>query len=310
MKTYETIKNRVLWLLVLIMFVISITMGCIGWGPAPTENNYESEVFEEEYYMAPGSIIIIEKYIKGVLDVEGWQGQNVNISAMKKSVWGEEGVEGINIQVIEGDAKLEIKVDFDGDQDQDPLAVRMYIKVPKNVRVVNITTSAGPIHLRHTIGNTTIESRSGNVIVEDVDGIIDVKTSNGFLNVGRTRGFTGLVTSNGDMRINVDDIVGGLLAMGVREEAIGEAINLGSGKEQRVVDMARKVNDIVGNEAGIVHVPRRDWDAKTRLLSSIEKAKRLLDYKPQMTFEDGLERVHGWFVENWADIERSAEFQV
>lgn len=108
----------------------------------------------------------------------------------------------------------------------------------------------------------------------------------------------------------VDDIVGGLLAMGVREEAIGEAINLGSGKEQRVVDMARKVNDIVGNEAGIVHVPRRDWDAKTRLLSSIEKAKRLLDYKPQMTFEDGLERVHGWFVENWADVERSAEFQV
>jgi len=108
----------------------------------------------------------------------------------------------------------------------------------------------------------------------------------------------------------VDDIVGGLLAMGVREEAIGEAINLGSGKEQGVVDMARKVNDIVGNEAGIVHVPRRDWDAKTRLLSSIEKAKRLLDYKPQMTFEDGLERVHGWFVENWADVERSAEFQV
>jgi len=108
----------------------------------------------------------------------------------------------------------------------------------------------------------------------------------------------------------VDDIVGGLLAMGVREEAIGEAINLGSGKEQRVVDMARKVNDIAGNEAGVVHVSRRDWDAKTRLLSSIEKAKRLLDYKPQMTFEDGLERVHGWFVENWADIERSAEFQV
>ncbi|GAG41218.1 unnamed protein product, partial [marine sediment metagenome] len=100
-------------------------MGCIGWGDAPADNNYEQEVFEEEYYMAPGSIIIIEKYIKGVLDVEGWQGQNVNISAMKKSVWGEEGVEGINIQVIEGDAKLEIKVDFDGDQDQDPLAVRM-----------------------------------------------------------------------------------------------------------------------------------------------------------------------------------------
>ena len=106
----------------------------------------------------------------------------------------------------------------------------------------------------------------------------------------------------------VDDIINGLLAMGVREEAVGEAINLGSGKEHRVVDMARKVNDIVGNEAGIEYTERRNWDAKTRLLSSVEKAKRLLDYKPQMEFADGLERVHEWFARNWEDIGRSAEF--
>jgi UDP-glucose 4-epimerase len=43
-------------------------------------------------------------------------------------------------------------------------------------------------------------------------------------------------------------------------------------------------------------------------LSSVEKAKRLLGYEPQMEFEDGLKKVHAWFVENWADIERSAEF--
>ena len=30
---------------------------------------------------------------------------------------------------------------------------------------------------------------------------------------------------------------------------------------------------------------------KTRLLSSIEKAKKLLDYKPQMEFEDGLKKI-------------------
>jgi nucleoside-diphosphate-sugar epimerase len=106
----------------------------------------------------------------------------------------------------------------------------------------------------------------------------------------------------------VDDIVGGLLAMGIREEAIGEAINLGSGVEYRVVDMARRVNDIAGNEAGIEYTERRDWDAKTRLLSSIEKAKMLLDYKPQMEFEDGLKNVHEWFARNWENVEKSAEF--
>jgi len=106
----------------------------------------------------------------------------------------------------------------------------------------------------------------------------------------------------------VDDIINGLLAMGIKEEAVGEAINLGSGEEQRVIDMANMVNKITGNESGIVYMERRDWDVKNRLLSSIDKAKRLLDYKPQMKFEDGIEKVHEWFVENQDDIQKSAEF--
>jgi nucleoside-diphosphate-sugar epimerase len=99
-------------------------------------------------------------------------------------------------------------------------------------------------------------------------------------------------------------------------------INLGSGKEHRVIDMANMVNELTGQtlrkfnqkccascaEAGIKYVERRNWDVKTRLLSSIEKAKRLLDYEPQMEFEDGLKKVHDWFVEKWEDIDKNAEF--
>jgi nucleoside-diphosphate-sugar epimerase len=72
----------------------------------------------------------------------------------------------------------------------------------------------------------------------------------------------------------VDDIVNGLMAMGIVEEAIGEAINLGSATETRVIDMANMVNELTGNTEGIAYAARRDWDAKTRLLSSIEKPKK------------------------------------
>lgn len=96
--------------------------------------------------------------------------------------------------------------------------------------------------------------------------------------------------------------------MGLKEEAVGEAINLGSGKEHRVIDMAKMVNELAGNDAGVVYIERRDWDVKHRLLSSIEKAKKLLGYKPQMEFEDGLKKVHEWFVENRENIKNSAEF--
>jgi nucleoside-diphosphate-sugar epimerase len=107
---------------------------------------------------------------------------------------------------------------------------------------------------------------------------------------------------------HVDNVTNGLLAMGIKEEVIGEAINLGSGKEHKVVDMANMVNKLTGNQAGIEYVERRDWDVKYRLLSSIEKAKRILDYKPRIEFEDGLKRVHEWFLKNWENIEKSAEF--
>jgi nucleoside-diphosphate-sugar epimerase len=106
----------------------------------------------------------------------------------------------------------------------------------------------------------------------------------------------------------VGDIVDGLLAAAVKEEAIGEAINLGSGTETRVIDMAHEVNRLTGNSLGVMYIQRRDWDEKTRLISSIDKAKRILDYHPQTTFNEGLKHVHEWFVENWDDIVRSAHF--
>jgi len=106
----------------------------------------------------------------------------------------------------------------------------------------------------------------------------------------------------------VGDIVKGLLAMGIREEAIGEAFNLGASKEQRVIDMANTVNTLTCNEAGILFKERRDWDVKTRLLSCITKAENKLGYKPQMKFEKGLKETHKWFVENWDNIEKSGEF--
>jgi nucleoside-diphosphate-sugar epimerase len=106
----------------------------------------------------------------------------------------------------------------------------------------------------------------------------------------------------------VNDIVNGLLAMACRQEAIGEAFNLGSGREIMIRDLARYVNEITGNEAGIVFRERRDWDRKNRLLSSIEKARRLLGYAPVMEFKEGLKQVHSWFVSNWDDIKGSVEF--
>lgn len=106
----------------------------------------------------------------------------------------------------------------------------------------------------------------------------------------------------------VGDIINGLLAMAWCDKAIGEAFNLGTSREIRIRDLAKWINVLTDNGAGTVFKERRDWDKKTRLLASIEKAKRILGYEPKMEFQKGLKAIHNWFVEYWKDIEKSAEF--
>ena len=106
----------------------------------------------------------------------------------------------------------------------------------------------------------------------------------------------------------VGDIVNGLLRAGVMESAVGQEFNLASGAETRIIDLANMVNGITGNRAGVLLAERRKWDKKSRLLASVERARELIGYEPETTFEDGLDRAVQWFREHWDDIERSARF--
>jgi nucleoside-diphosphate-sugar epimerase len=105
----------------------------------------------------------------------------------------------------------------------------------------------------------------------------------------------------------VMDIVQALLTMAYHDEATGDAFNIGAGTETRIVDLAQSVNEITGNTAGIVFAERRDWDKKSRLLSSIEKARRVLKYQPRTDFKEGLVSVHAWFSDQWQNIVKSTD---
>jgi len=106
----------------------------------------------------------------------------------------------------------------------------------------------------------------------------------------------------------VGDIVNGLLAMAHHEEAIGEAFNLATGRETRIIDLAKWINEITDNNMGIAFRERRSWDKKTRLLGSIKKAERVLGYKPLTDIKQGLRHTYEWFRGNWNLVKQSAEF--
>lgn len=106
----------------------------------------------------------------------------------------------------------------------------------------------------------------------------------------------------------VGDIVDGLLRMAVVDEAIGEPFNLATGQDTQVIEMAEQIIDRVDDAPGVEYHDRREWDNKAQIVGSIEKSRRVLGYEPQTGFDEGLDRVHDWFENNWERIDACAEF--
>lgn len=106
----------------------------------------------------------------------------------------------------------------------------------------------------------------------------------------------------------VGDIVEGLIAMAYYEGAIGEAFNLGAGREIMIKDLAGWINELTDNDAGVIFKERRSWDKKNKLLSSINKAREVLHYEAKIEFRQGLVHTHQWFTECWKNIRESVEF--
>lgn len=119
--------------------------------------------------------------------------------------------------------------------------------------------------------------------------------------------FTGVGDETRDFTY-VMDIVDALLRAGFYEQAIGQEMNIASGTETNILQMAEQINSLTGNKAGITRAPARKWDTKKRLLASIDRAKELLGYEPKMNFDQGLRKTIEWFKDHWDDIQHDADF--
>lgn len=77
----------------------------------------------------------------------------------------------------------------------------------------------------------------------------------------------------------------------------GEAINIANNDTHSLLDMVRVIEGIVGRRLPRRHHPRRAGDIR-RTWADNSKARRLLGYKPVMTFEPGLRDTWHWFLES------------
>jgi UDP-glucose 4-epimerase len=124
---------------------------------------------------------------------------------------------------------------------------------------------------------------------------------------GRALPITGNPNATRDFTF-VEDLVDGLLRLGVHPNAKGKEFNLAGGREIEIGMLANLVNEITGNTNGIKIVGHRKWDTKSRVLASIDRANETVGYSPQTNFESGLRRTVDWFKANWEQINLFADF--
>ncbi len=92
----------------------------------------------------------------------------------------------------------------------------------------------------------------------------------------------------------VDDAVDATLLAAIAPRAEGEVFNVGTGIEVSVNQLARAVGVAAGRPVSIEHIDRRDIDNIRRRVVSIEKARRMLRWTPQITLEEGLKKTASW----------------
>lgn len=108
----------------------------------------------------------------------------------------------------------------------------------------------------------------------------------------------------------VGDTAGGILAAGLSEASVGQTINLGSGKEIQVRELADTIAQVLGRpHAEITHVEPRPGDV-LRLLADSSKAKKLLRFEPTVPLRDGLARLRDWYVSQGKSPEKLLEQEV
>jgi nucleoside-diphosphate-sugar epimerase len=101
---------------------------------------------------------------------------------------------------------------------------------------------------------------------------------------------------------SVNDIISGLISIYESPDSVGEAFNLAAAREIKIIDLANLINELTGNTSGVTYMNRRNWDTKSRILASNEKARSKLGFNPNQNFVEEIKFTIKWFKNNWEMI--------
>ncbi|MEM2915904.1 MAG: GDP-mannose 4,6-dehydratase [Candidatus Woesearchaeota archaeon] len=94
--------------------------------------------------------------------------------------------------------------------------------------------------------------------------------------------------------VYVEDVVDAIISALTKAVEPGSVINIGSGKQTRIIDVAHKIAEITSIPLEIKYEPARKGDLLYSQ-ANISKAEKILGYEPKFTLEQGLSNIWAWY---------------
>lgn len=101
----------------------------------------------------------------------------------------------------------------------------------------------------------------------------------------------------------LDDLVSGLMALGLREKPVQTPVNLGNPSEITVKDFAQTVIELTRSHSRILYEPLPADDPRRRK-PDIALAKELLGWTPKVPLRQGLTKTINWFASTRREWDR------
>lgn len=94
--------------------------------------------------------------------------------------------------------------------------------------------------------------------------------------------------------VYVEDVVQGLLKAAERKDVAGEVFNLAGGSSISILELVTILHRFFAEATDPKYGPARDGDIRFSQ-ANIEKARKALGYRPEVSVEEGLKRTVEWF---------------
>ncbi len=140
-----------------------------------------NEVFHRMIPLPPGGSFVLEN-VNGSVQVEGWDRDEVEVSAVKSSNNDERDLSQVKIEVQSDSGHVAVRTRYPKGQGAQ-VAVEYHVHVPYRVLLGSIETVNGSVVVRGVDGTGDLRSVNGNVEVLNSSGRFSAKTTNGNLHL-------------------------------------------------------------------------------------------------------------------------------